>query len=289
MTQREMADNPTVDHHSPKIVKGVLIVGICVLVLFVVVKGRTLYGEWQSLGEEQSRSQKNNVIGYVAINPMPSYAAKPEEWFRVEGNQAFLWAGWRDGKHQWFTVGREDVSINRISLPAGRDVIRAIDFPLVEFLGGELWGKIPDDAPVVGIEMEGVHAVYPLLVLEKVHIINDFIDRSPVLITFRPFVAENECVAVYRPIHEGRRLTLGHSGYEFVGSDPPRPLLYDRGTLSLWVARDDSMMAIAGPLKGVSLARIICPSPVAWSAVRSQHPNSRLVVGADRSQAMPPL
>ena len=271
------------------IVKGVLIVGISVLVLFIAVKGRTLYREWQALGQEQSLSRKNNVIGYVAINPMPSYATKPVEWFRVEGSQAFLWAGWRDGKHHWFTVGREDVSINRISTPNGRDVVRAIDFPLVEFLGGERWCKIPDEAPVVGIEMEGVHAVYPLLLLEKVHVINDFIDRAPVLITFRPFVAENECVAVYRPIHEGRRLTLGHSGYDLVGNDPPRPLLYDRGTLSLWVAGDDSMMAIAGPLKGVSFARIISPSPVAWSEIRSKHPNSRLVVGADRSQGMPSL
>jgi hypothetical protein len=66
-----------------------------------------------------------------------------------------------------------------------------------------------------------------------------------------------------------------------------RPILYDRGTESLWIERDDALEAIAGKHKGKQLARIARPAPFAWHTWRLSKPRSRLVIGADRTKPAP--
>ena len=84
---------------------------------------------------------------------------------------------------------------------------------------------------------------------------------------------------------EGRRVTMGLTGY----LHDSEPMLYDRGTESLWVTKPDGLRAISGPHKGAVLRRIGRPTPVSWAGWRSRHPRSRLVVGADRSHPKPSL
>ena len=66
-----------------------------------------------------------------------------------------------------------------------------------------------------------------------------------------------------------------------------KPVLYDRGTQSLWVEEDESLTAVTGKHRGVKLARVAHLTPVTWKTWLSQNQTSRLLVGADRSRGIP--
>jgi hypothetical protein len=264
-----------------------VLAGVAILALggFIAVQGESLYREFRSLREQQARTSQSAVVGYVDIHAEPNLAIRPDDWYHDEGGQTLLWAGWREGKHDWFRIGLGEVAREQVSLPMGRDVIRAIDHPILEDSSGPHWGKIPDSALVAGIWRGGTRVVYPLLVLSKVEVVNDTIGEEPVLVLYRPFVPEREAVAVFAPIVDGHRITMGLSGYLMNRT----PVLYDRGTRSLWLQRDGSLAAIAGPLKGTALRAAEGIEILAWSDWRARYPESRLVVGADRKKARPEL
>ena len=69
--------------------------------------------------------------------------------------------------------------------PMGRDVHRAIDRPIVEINGGVRWERIPEDAEVVGVEIENSWTIYPVNVLKKVLIVNDQVGHNPVAVISR--------------------------------------------------------------------------------------------------------
>jgi hypothetical protein len=264
--------------------KGLTIVLMVLLFGFILSQTQLLWSEWYALRDELTGARRNTVVGYQAIHPNPSYAEKPSNWFHDEGEYTLLWSGWKPGVgHGWFRVGRGDIDRSRIAGILGRDVIQAIDRPVVEVGGGRRWELIPSDEPMAALVVEGVPCVYPLLVLKNVEVVNDEVERRPVLVTFSPFAPEPDSIQVYDPMVEGRRVNMGLSGY----FHDRKPLLYDRGTESLWVDRDENLTAIAGPMKGARLARAGRPSVVAWGDWRSRYPRSRLVVGADRSRNKP--
>jgi Protein of unknown function (DUF3179) len=66
-------------------------------------------------------------------------------------------------------------------------------------------------------------------------------------------------------------------------------VLYDRGSQSLWVERDGALTAISGPHKGAMLREVFRLQILPWSDCKSRHPESRLLVGADRSKGKPEL
>jgi hypothetical protein len=267
------------------VVNALALAGIVGLGWFVVVQGRSLLNEFRSLREDQARTSRSAIVGYVDIHAEPNHARRPADWFHDEGDATLLWAGWRDGKHEWFRVARGDLEREQVSYPMGRDVVRAIDYPIIERTGGEHWVKVPDGAMVAGLWRNGVRAAYPLLVLSKVEVVNDHLGAEPVLVVFRPFAPQHESVTAFTPILDGRRITMGLSGYLM----DRRPILYDRGTHSLWHDRDGTLRAIAGPLKGATLSAVAGIEVLAWSDYRSRYPESRLVVGADRKKPRPEL
>jgi hypothetical protein len=278
--------DPVPPVEKPLLPKSLTFVALAALLGYIAVQSQTLLGEWHALTIEREGIRKTSLVGYANISPNPSYARRPSDWFHHEKETTLLWSGWRHGVgHGWFRVKRGEVEQAHISVPFGRDVVRAIDYPIVEVNGGTIWSRIPDGDTVFGENLAGVVNVYPLNVLNKVEVINDQIGERPFLITFNPWAPGREAVSIYDPVLDGQRLTLGHAGYIHQG----RPLLYDRGTESLWVADTDALIAIGGPLRGSRLPRLAQPSPVTWSQWRSQHPKSRLVVGADRSKAVPTL
>ena len=266
------------------LIRSAVLVAMVLLLGFVGLKVRVLWDEWSALRADRSQVEQTRVIGFEGIHPNISAAEHPADWFRRDGETTLLWSGW-DGRsgHRWFRVGRDEVDGSRISNPMGRDVIPAIDWPIVEIGGGLRWGRIPEESWVVGLNASGVASAYPILLLSKVEIVNDEIGGRPLLVTFTPFVPIEEAIQVYNPILEGRRLTLGTSGYLLDG----RPLLYDRGTESLWRRDASGLRAIAGPLKGAALTRVQHLTPTSWSSWRVGNPGGRLVVGADRSRAQP--
>lgn len=267
------------------LVQGAAGAGCIALLGFIAVRGWSLYGEFRALREQQVRIDRSAAVGYVDIHSEPNHAHRPADWYHDEGDQTFLWAGWKEGKHDWFRIGRGEVARGAISLPMGRDVVRAIDHPIVERDGGPHWVKVPAAARVAGFRRGGERVVYPMIVLAKVEVINDQVGAGPVLVVFRPFVPEHRAVTAYTPILDGRRITMGLSGYLL----DSRPLLYDRGTRSLWDGRDGRLTAIAGPLKGASLPSVEGVEVADWSDWRSRYPESRLVVGADRKKPRPEM
>jgi hypothetical protein len=263
---------------------GVILLALIVLVAFVVIQGRTLWSEWGRLNRDMTTVRQTVVVGYQNIHPNPTHARRPEDWFHDDGEFTLLWSGWYGGEHHWFRVDRGALAETSLSHPIGRDVIQAIDYPLVEKSGGPIWARIPAESLVVGFRVAGVESVYPIPVLEKVCVINDRIGDRPILLTFNPLGKQSQTVHLYDPIVDGQRVTLGMSGY----FQDRRPLLYDRGTESIWRETSAGVIeSIAGPHKGSRLRSIENQAPVSWSDWRWQHPKSRLLVGADRSKSIP--
>jgi hypothetical protein len=273
---------PSGAYYTIQAIAGLAIVG---LMGFIGVKGWAVLGEFRQLQREQTRTDLSAVVGYVGIHAEPNHARRPNDWCHHEGDQTLLWCGWRDGKHDWFRIAKGDLATDQISEPMGRDVIRAIDHPIIESAGGQHWVKIPAAALVAGLQADGVRAAYPIVMLAKVEVINDMVGEQPLLVVYRPFAPAWEAVGAYAPLVDGRRITMGLSGYLL----DKRPILYDRGTRSLWQERDGTLAAVAGPLKGATLPAVAGVETRTWSDWRSRYPESRLVVGADRKKPRPEL
>lgn len=258
----------------------------CLLVLagFIGYQGWVLYAEWAALQGELESSRQSVIVGFLDISPNPNYARYPANWVHDEGEQTLLWAGWKPGTgHDWFRFPKGEVDLRKISTPFGRDVIRSIDHPIVESGGGPLWDRVPLGSQVVGLEVGGVRLVYPIRVLDKVEAINHLIEDLPILVTYSPFAPEAEAVSIFDATLEGERVTMGLAGY----FQDRKPVLYDRGTQSLWVEQDRTLRAFAGPHKGAGLKLIDKPVPMTWGDWLGRYPDSQLVVGADRSKAAP--
>jgi hypothetical protein len=279
-------DHPSVPTETPAArrrpvwAQGLACLAILPLVGFIGGKGWDLWDEWCGLRGDEVSARANAVIGYVNINPNPSYAEPPDNWLHDEGEQTLLWAGYKNSTHRWFRFGRGELDTRQLSTPIGRDTIRAIDRPIHEQGGGERWDRIPDDAPVVGLEGGDEPPVYPLRVLDKVVAINDLVQRRSILVVYTPV---REQVAIFEGSVDGNPVRMGQSGY-FVGY---RPLLYDRETESLWVETGEAMTAVAGSRRGTRLAKLGGVVPAPWGDWKARHPRSRLVVGADRSADEP--
>jgi hypothetical protein len=276
------ADLPHAVASSPRPARGAgarlgRVLFLVVLVLFVGRQTRSLWNEWGRLQAEWSRVRRTAVVGYVNVSPRFSFARRPDEWFHHEGEYDYLWGGWVEGRgHHWFRLASGDLEARALSPPIGRDVFRAIDAPLVEIEGGSIWGRVPDEAPVVGLDWPGFARAYPLLVLDKVWVVNDTIDCRPILVTYDVFSPAERAVAFYEASLDGRRVTMGSSGV----NAGRRHLFYDRDSESLWCREGEALRSVAGPLKGRSLRQVAQPAPISWRDWRGRHPGSRLLVGS---------
>lgn len=274
------APSPRTDRRKLLLVARKVAVLACLVPALVVVArmGSTLWEQWNALRAEWETQRVNSPVGYVGIYPRRSLAEKPEDWYREEDESLRLWSGWTPGVgHGWFEVRRGEIERGRLTNPLGRDVIPAIDRPLVEIGDGARWRRIPTDALVAGMKVDGVPTAYPILLLEKVEVVNDTIRGRPFLVTYSPIDARSGSIDVYDPDLEGRRVVLGLSGYFY----DRKPLLFDRETESLWSSRPEGLEAVAGKRKGARLTRLERPTPVTWDSWRSDNPDSRLIVGSD--------
>jgi len=254
--------------------------------VLIVYEGRIVADEYAQLQGERQRSRLTEVVGYPGIQPVYSFAQPPKDWFRTEGPDTLFWSGWRHGVgHTWFRVAKGDVDPGRVSQPFGRDIQRAIDTPVVELADGKIWQRVPDEAIVFGARIGSLETAYPMIVLDKVGVVNDTVGEQPFLVTYNNLADVSERVAVYESVIDGNRVTMGSTGL----SHDQKPLLYDRGTESLWVADGQILRALSGHHKGSSLKLVQKPSPNTWGQWRYDHPNTRLVVGADRKTRRPPL
>ena len=282
--QPEQQPGPAGIPPTKAIVRGVTVGAIVVLAVFLLTEARSLWWEWSLLQRDLGVAQRSQVIGYRDIAPMSSYAESPKDWFRNDGDRSQLWSRWEDGVgHRWFHFTQGDIDRARLRRPNTPFVSRAIDSPLVETNGGPIWQRIPSDSSVVGHTLLGLKCVYPVIVLGKVQVINDVVQDHPFLIMVNLFAPPSEAYSIFDADLDGHRVTMAASGYFHDG----KPLLYDRGTESLWIEEEESLRAITGKHRGAQLARVAHPSPVTWESWRTQNQQSRLLVGADRSHGVP--
>jgi Protein of unknown function (DUF3179) len=260
------------------------VAAIVVLSGFLLIQGRNLWLEWNMLQQQVSVAQANPFIGYPEIAPQISHARRPDNWYHDEGKETLLWSRWeKNVGHSWFRFASGDIDKALLMRPSMEAVSRPIDSPVVETVGGTIWKRIPGQSQVVGHNVRGVNCVYPVHVLSKVQVINDVIDDRPLLITINLLAPKDEAISIFEANLDGRRVTMASSGY----FSNLRPLLYDRGTESLWIEDGDVLKSLAGKYKGQQLARVAKPVPVTWVSWLAEHPQGRLVIGADRSQAIP--
>jgi hypothetical protein len=269
-----------------KVVARALTVGAIIVVLsFLLFEAHSLWAEWNLLQGDVGTARQSAVVGYRNITPVATYAECPADWFRASGDQSLLWSRWEDGTgHRWYRFKQGDIDQARLRRPQSLFVPRAIDFSMVQTDTGEIWQRVPMDAPVIGLTLLGVKCAYPVMILSKVQVVNELVQEHPFLIVMNVFAPSNEAVSIFDAEREGHRLTMAPTGYLLDN----KPLLYDRGTESLWCEQAESLKAVAGALKGKELPRVAHPSPVTWKSWLAQNQNSRLLVGADRSRGIPP-
>ena len=216
---------------------------------------------------------------------MANFQAWPSDWYRVEGKVAYLWNTWERGDgHRWFRFADGEIDPKRLQRPTYEFIAQTIDYPLIENKGGTIWRRIPSESPVVGCKIENRPCVYPVAVLVKVLVINDVVGDHPYMVLVNP-LARHATVAfsVYDTLLEGRRVTLAPTGYFQDG----RPILVDRGTESLWIEMHDGLTAMAGKMFKKRMFRVAIPPPVEWGKWVSQNPDTRLLIGANRSMGIP--
>lgn len=277
---------PSASLADREVSRPVLLAAIVPLLGFVVWQGPNLWQEWRELQADKAATRASTLIGYIGISPMAQYAQPPKNWMHEEGDDLLLWSGWNGAAgHSWFKAGRGDFDRKSLRGPTGRDVHRAIDRPIVEINGGVRWERLQDETHVVGLHLGNSYTIYPVTLLENVLIVNDRVGRDAAVIIYTPFVDAARAVNAYSSVVGSTRLTFGTSGYY----SQQRPLLYDRATESLWRSDDAALTALSGFYKGTVLPRIASLPLQPWSSGRSRHPQTRLIVGADRSVKLKPL
>jgi hypothetical protein len=129
------------------------------------------------------------------------------------------------------------------------------------------------------MRFDGRPCAYPVLVLDKVLIVNDEVDGEPVLILHSKPPATGS--SVFETVLDGQRLHMGFAGYFY----DRQPLLYDHSTEGLWVERDDGLVSLSGPHRGRILKRLGRMQRVRWDDWSRQHADGRVLIGADRPRA----
>jgi Protein of unknown function (DUF3179) len=289
--QADLAGTPSQQPEKPQrrgsrslLTNCVAVAAIIVLIGFVAVEASTLWREWSMLQGEVSDAQRTAVIGFYDIAPIATYAKAPHEVYRRDGDSMLLWSRWEDGVgHKWFRFMSGEIDTTRVARPTAHFISRPIDYPVVENNDGTIWRRIPPDARVVGYTLEGTKCIYPVIVLGKVQVINDIVGDHPFLVVVNLCETCGQEVSIFDAKLGEHRVTMAATGY-FLDR---KPLLYDRGSESLWVEDLESLHAVAGKHKAATLPRVALLKPVSWRAWKSGNPGGRLLVGADRSRGVP--
>lgn len=121
------------------------------------------------------------------------------------------------------------------------------------------------DTMVIGVALEGASVAYPVRSLSRREIVNDWIDDTPILVSWCPLCGS---AMVHRRQLDGRELVMGNQGALLSGA----LTLFDHGTGSVW--SQISGESVLGPLTGSRL--LLVPSVLThWGSWLEAHPDSR--------------
>jgi hypothetical protein len=161
------------------------------------------------------------------------------------------------------------------------DGIPPVDDPVFLDVAGNL-ELLPENEPVVALEIHGDARAYPIRAMVWHEIVNDTVGGVPVSVTYCPLC---NSAATYERTIDGVETTFGTSGRLFASA----LVMYDRATETLWTHYNGQ--AVIGVLTGAELVEH--PSPLmAWSQFRSTYPTGQVLdwtqTGFDRDYGRNP-
>jgi hypothetical protein len=164
-------------------------------------------------------------------------------------------------------------ALPRDHIPAVVDPAFASDWRGVESNGESL--RLPEDAPVLGVERDDRARAYPLRVLNRHEVVNDAFD-GPIAVTYCVLCGSG---VVFERRVNGERTRFGVSGTLW-RSDL---VTYDERSGSLWSQL--AATAIRGPRTGERLS--VVPSALTtWGEWRSRHPATRVLLPPPHSDVI---
>jgi len=260
--------------------RGACLALAAVGLLIVAKLGRQLAHELSMLMAEWQQARDSYAVGYIGIyGEMPE--PRPDNCIRRENGRLYLWAGTGvPGQAVWYDVTGIKYPIKQFRFAFGRDKIKTIDYPIYEDAQGQISRRIPPERPVLGVEFDGVVRAYPVRIMRKVEVVNDMFGDRPVAVTYSALSGRP---AVYERSVAGEPISFGSSGYCY----KKMFILYDRRTDSLWYPTKEGLTAISGPRAGTVLKRIYVPQQMSWDQWRALHPDTMVLVGADRERGIP--
>jgi hypothetical protein len=146
-----------------------------------------------------------------------------------------------------------------------RDGIPSIDKP--KFLAAAEAKSISKSDRILGVYRNGIAKAYPIRILEKHEVVNDYFGKDAVVVSYCPLCFSGMSFLVSS---DELTFTFGVSGLLY-NSDV---LLYDHQSGSLW--SQIMMQSVSGPLKGTTILPI-ATSHTSWREWRSRHPNTLLL------------
>ena len=133
--------------------------------------------------------------------------------------------------------------------------------------------RYPDDALVLGVEIDGDAHAYPISVLNHREMVNDKVGGTPILSTWLPL---GSAAMVHRREIEGEEVVLGNQGALFKDA----MTWWDHDTGSVWSQTRGE--AILGPRSGYRLESLRFTVTV-WASWRRDHPGT-LALDADSAR-----
>jgi hypothetical protein len=251
---------------------------------FWYAAGRHLWSGYKEYQASRQAAEDSVPIGYIGLNYRKSYNNRSPEFHFEKDGRKLLWAGLEgDGGAPLFydvTEADAEFPVKGLSGGFGRDSIPGIDYPILDPPSSARWRRFRARQAVHGATLESGPRAYPADLLSKIEVVNDVDGANPFVVVLAADVGQARS---YRRDVAGRAVTFGTAGY----TSEQRPVLYDRRTKSLWLARDDALACVSGELKGTRLPAYRPPRTMTWAEWTAEHPRTLVLVGNDRQQPLP--
>lgn len=179
--------------------------------------------------------------------------ANPERW-KAEG---------------WAKTDFSKSSIEFNEIPSGgppKDGIPSIDKP--QFKSIAEIGNIVDQAPVIGLTINGDARAYPLSILMWHEMVNYIVGDKPVTVTYCPLC---KAALVFDRNVQGKTLDFGTTG-KLRKSDL---VMYDRQTETWW--QQFTGEAIVGAMQGAELA-LVSSRLESFGEFKKRHPDGTVLI-----------
>ena len=168
-----------------------------------------------------------------------------------------------------FDFSKHSIPLNEImSGGPSKDGIPALLKP--KFVPASKATFLKDHDRILGLTRDKEAKAYPIRILNWHEIVNDTLDRRPVLISYCPLCGTG---MAFDPVINGKKYTFGVSGLLYKSD----VLMYDHQTESLW--SQIKQEAVTGDLTGTRLT-LLPMIHTTWGKWKSEHPNS-LVLSTD--------